>query len=67
MSVAIEAVDSDLIQDGSEVALVVLLVTAGVVIGLVLDVVLVVVVATAVDGSTALTNEKSLRFRLGAA
>jgi hypothetical protein len=69
MSVSIEAVDSDLIQDGSEGVLDALLVEVDVVIGVVVVVVvvLVVVVATAAEGSAALTGEKPLKVRLSAA
>jgi hypothetical protein len=62
MSVSIEAAARDLIQDGIEVVLVeVDVVTAAVVV------VLVVVAATVVEGSAALTAEKSANVRLSAA
>ena len=68
MSVSIEAVDSDLIHDGSEGVLDTVLVEVDVVIGVVVVVVvLVVVVATAAEGSAALTAEKLLKVRASAA
>ena len=60
MSASIEAVDSDVIQDGIEEALEVPLVSAGVVA------VVLVVLGTAADGH-ALTRKKSLDLRLCAA
>jgi hypothetical protein len=63
MSASIEAVDSDLIQDGIEEALEVPLVTAGVVA---VVLVVVVILGTAEDRN-ALTNKKSLDVRLCAA
>jgi hypothetical protein len=67
MSASIEAVDRDLIQDGIEVALEVLLVEVDVATAVVVVVVLVVVAAAATEGSAALTAEKSANDRLSAA
>ncbi|HLG84043.1 MAG TPA: hypothetical protein VKY22_23780 [Bradyrhizobium sp.] len=68
MSVSIEAVDRDLIQDGIAAVLEVPLVELEVVTAAVVVVVaLVVVVATEADGSAALTAEKSANDRLAAA
>jgi hypothetical protein len=67
MSVAIEAVDSDLIQDGIEEVVEVLLVDVEVVTALVVVVVLVATVVAAAEGSVALMNAKSEKVGLAAA